>query len=551
MKSIANRLASGLFLSAFVWMGCVGLAAAGVWGYWQGQGDRAYFVDEGIYTYLGWSWLQGDWPYRDIWDHKGPLVHLTTMIRTALGGTSARILGAQEIALGVTTAILLSGIATLLWGGLALPIALALGILVWAQRPLVDFGTATVDPAHVHMSTPGSLIALFSTAAVLCALAAVRRAGFARAALLAFLSGICAGLALSTKLNAVAGFVVALAVLVAGERQRSVVQRAWLGGLSILGATVPLAAFAITFRAAGALREFVDAYFVFNSIRGGLGFAPKDWLFLPIQVARNLNYAGIATITLVVLVAGAVAVVRGQLSNTAPGLVLKGCELLVPAWLLLEILVWLSNGGAYAFRVYPVLPAAALGVTWLVLAPMRDRQMGGVWSMIVFLLVAVPAVLTLDPLHARARQVTVEWNKVVRDLAATTGDSDRVLSLNSWRAPSIMSLVQRRSSSRYVFPPPLSTLHYASDARWAEILESVQGETAPRVILLGRSSDVPPGDSAPAIERALRSLDQPDLRSALVDHTAFPSLERLKIAIAGRYRLTYCADEVCVLRRLD
>ena len=178
-----------------VWGGCVGLALAGILGYWYGQSARAYFVDEGLYTYIGWSWLQGDWPYRDIWDHKGPVVHLTTMIRTALGGTDARVLGAQEIVLGTSMAVLLAGIADCLWGGLAAPVALALGILIWAQRPLVDFGTGSADPAHLHMSTPGSLIALFSTAAIYCALVAVRGARSKRTTLFAVLAGMGAGLA--------------------------------------------------------------------------------------------------------------------------------------------------------------------------------------------------------------------------------------------------------------------------------------------------------------------------------------------------------------------
>jgi hypothetical protein len=31
--------------------------------------------DSGVFLYVGWRLLQGDIPYRDIWDHKPPLIY--------------------------------------------------------------------------------------------------------------------------------------------------------------------------------------------------------------------------------------------------------------------------------------------------------------------------------------------------------------------------------------------------------------------------------------------------------------------------------------------
>ena len=540
-----------LSVLALIWIGCLGLASFGVWGYQQGQTDRAYFVDEGVYTFVGWSWLHGEWPYRDVWDHKGPTVYATAMLRTALGGTEARVLGTQEIAIGIAMAMLLAGIAFSLWGSLGPPIALALGTLVWAQRPVVDFGPGSADPAHIHMSTPGSLIALFSTAAILCALIAVRKTRPSGAASLATLSGICAGLAACTKLNALAGFVVALAILALPPQPTPLGRRVTLLAFCLLGAIVPFGAFGLLFRAGGSFNDFVDAYFRFNSIRGGLGLAPAEWLRLPLQIVRNLNYAGAATLTFVVLAASMVGAVQRWIANDDRGLFTTVQEIVVPAWLMLELLGWLSNGGAYAFRVYPVLPEAALGGTWLVLAAARSPSFGKGWALIAFLLLAVPSALTLDPLQARVRPVPNEWLKVARDLATTTEATDTVLSLNTWRATSIMSLAKRPTASRYVTPVPLFTRRYASDARWAEILETVQGPSAPRVVLVGTPQPPPPADGTPTVEKVLVSLNRPDLRAPLIDHTLFPSLARLKSAVAARYRVDYCLEEVCVLRRLD
>src|SRR5204863_7094335 len=110
---------------------------------------------------------------------------------------------------------------------------------------------------------------------------------------------------------------------------------------------------------------------------------------------------------------------------------------------------------------------------------------------------------------------------------------------------------QRPSASRYVTPVPVFTRRYTSDARWAELLASVNGTAAPRIVLLGAPSPVHSGETSPTAEEVLKSFDYPDLRAALIDHTPFPNLERLKTALITRYRVDYCVEDVCVLRRSD
>ena len=36
--------------------------------------------DSGVFLYVGWRWLSGDIPYRDVWDHKPPLIYLIDAI---------------------------------------------------------------------------------------------------------------------------------------------------------------------------------------------------------------------------------------------------------------------------------------------------------------------------------------------------------------------------------------------------------------------------------------------------------------------------------------
>src|ERR671918_83423 len=40
--------------------------------------------DSGVFLYMGWRFLNGDIPYRDIWDHKPPLIYFVDALGIAL-----------------------------------------------------------------------------------------------------------------------------------------------------------------------------------------------------------------------------------------------------------------------------------------------------------------------------------------------------------------------------------------------------------------------------------------------------------------------------------
>src|SRR4026207_670513 len=44
--------------------------------------------DSGVFLYMGWRLLNGDIPYRDIWDHKPPLIYLVDALGIALAPDS-------------------------------------------------------------------------------------------------------------------------------------------------------------------------------------------------------------------------------------------------------------------------------------------------------------------------------------------------------------------------------------------------------------------------------------------------------------------------------
>src|SRR4026207_2167425 len=40
--------------------------------------------DSGVFLYVGWRLLHGDIPYRDVWDHKPPLIYFVDALGIAL-----------------------------------------------------------------------------------------------------------------------------------------------------------------------------------------------------------------------------------------------------------------------------------------------------------------------------------------------------------------------------------------------------------------------------------------------------------------------------------
>src|SRR5580765_7577165 len=40
--------------------------------------------DSGVFLYVGWRFLNGDIPYRDVWDHKPPLIYFVDALGLTL-----------------------------------------------------------------------------------------------------------------------------------------------------------------------------------------------------------------------------------------------------------------------------------------------------------------------------------------------------------------------------------------------------------------------------------------------------------------------------------
>jgi hypothetical protein len=527
-----------------IWSLCSILALYAIFAYWQAQGRRNYYPDEATYTYVGWSWGQGFWPYRDSWDHKGPLVYATTMVRTALAGTEPEMLGGQEIAFGIANALVLAGIAYCLWGGVSPALALVLYILLWTLR---------APESGLLVSTPSSLIALFTTASILAAFAITRSAHFGISALLAVLIGLFGGLALSTKPTAVAGIVVGLGLVWSGHAWQRRRDRLVLTCCAALGVGIPIFLFGLAFYYAHALDALVDCYILFNPLRARLELQDIGIPNLIRRERDTLITAGLLRLSIAEIAVAVLAPIRSRLPLARGRLIAHRYELVVPGWLILELLLHLTNG-AFIYQVQTILPALALGGTWLLVAASRQAFLPGRgWSLIVGFAIFFPLVHAVSSIHPSTDVIfrrDPAWNRMVQDVSATTDPGDTLLAIG-WDGPRVLDEVQRRNASRYFYPVPLYQRDYASNQRWDEILGEISGKTAPKIILLDVTDLPQPASGGRTVEWALSRFDRADLQvwPAIEDDTRYAERERFKAFIASHYHLDSCIADYCLLRR--
>ncbi len=501
----------------------------GLWAYGHAQRLRYIGVDEGVYTYIGWSWLNGYWPYLQAWDHKGPVVYAAAMLRVWLAGTGADALTGAELAIGAIIAALTASAGYLLRGTLNASIAFALAILLWTQR-------------NSEVGTIAPVIALFSIAAVLCAFLLVRSPQPRMRTVAAVAAGLSGGLAFCTKPNGILGYGIALACIALSWLPRR--ERLRLILVSVGAAVLPAIIIALLFSRAGALAALVDAYFHFNSLKGVriLEFGPHRVAF---RTLKSLNQLGLIAPVIFVVVVGSFVLLRERFKPAVSLRVNAGAVILL--WLVCELFAMALNGG-HLYHAAAVLPPLALAGAWIVSAALhaRTKYRTALAGTAVVLLLVVPLIgaARLRPRHTDSGPRSPGWNRIVRDIQNETVAEDRVYALST-EATSIYLATHRRNPSRYVTLAALILRGYTGERLWTEMLAEFQAHP-PKFIevekpLRGR----PPEEVHPLIEAGLRQWRYLTLEEA--DIIEYPSTRMWIDFIAAHYRLRYCQGRRCLL----
>jgi hypothetical protein len=207
--------------------------------------------DTAIFDHVGTSWLRGEWPYQDLFDHKPPGIYFVHLI---LGG----LLGTHEV--GIRVAELL----------LVMVMGVLLGHIYSKDKPWETGGMAAAALATLYYT----LFDFWATAQTEIWLAASIFAGWAVAARTpmhqtgTFLSGALTGFVLVFKPTAVipAGAVFVVRIFRLRLRDKTLLPAPLLyHSLSwCTGFLLPLTLFTIAFILMGAGTDIWEAVYVFN-----------------------------------------------------------------------------------------------------------------------------------------------------------------------------------------------------------------------------------------------------------------------------------------------
>jgi len=435
--------------------------------------------DSGVFLYIGQQILEGQVPYRDIWDHKGPLIFYMNALGLALSGGSEWGVWVLQLFLLWTAAYLgYTALDRQLGAGASL-----LSTVVWlANLALVWDG--------------GNRVEGFALAFQFAALYALCRLEHRRLQALVVGCSFALSFLLRPELAALP---LTVGVYLVGSRACARHFRASLDcGLSIAaGGTAVFLLAILVFWPQNALGSMVDATLLYNlayvstpplahfaAISGGskvlricfAGYVASGLLLLWSLVPNRLPQPPTA-LRLVGLGSFGLALVGVGLSGM--GYRHYYIALLPPIHILLCLLFWLVSSTAEMAHLPPFLGGRAFRHTCGLLIALALNT-DAIWSMGVQM--GQSAQMLNHPVHP-----------VVAYLAANVQEDDYVL---VWGAEaSINFLSGHRSPTRYAYQYPLYTIGYQDNEKTLEFLHDIEARK-PSVIIDTSSTNpaIPPLD---------------------------------------------------------
>ncbi len=447
-------------------------------------------IDSGVFLYTGWRILDGEVPYRDVWDHKPPAVFFINALGLWIAGGSAWGVWALEL-LAVGGAV---GLAYWLMRRTFGPFGAALASVAWLARAavLVADGNFTEEYA-----LPLQWLAL-------CAFAdAERRGRYGWHGLAIGFTGAAAFLLRQNLVGVWLAIGLYLLFSAIGERRSGRVLRPlWLVFLGALLGVLPALAYLDCHKA---LPAFWDAAFVYNraySWTDLYGLGSSAWAGL-----RGL--AGLSLTMLGGWLVGLYSMLRYRESLATRVPVVAVSVLALP----LEVLLAGVSGRGYWHYYLAWLPAAGV-LTALFFWSLETRQLP-LWrwrasrsrgSLLGPRLYAIAAVFAFMPVILVPRSLAAmagdsRWQEQRKAFLAateyvreTTAPQDTVL---MWGAESGVNWAAgRRSPTRFVYQYPLYMPGYQRGELVHEFLADIRDQR-PALIIDAASINlaVPPIDS--------------------------------------------------------
>lgn len=442
------------------------------------------YRDSGVFLYVGERMLHGDVPYRDVWDHKTPLIYFIDALGLWLGGGSLW---------GVWALQLVSLLAALLLGFYGFrhvfgTVAAWVGTLSWAGGVVValEHGNLTEE-----FALPLKCVAIW-------AFLRLQRSPGRTLPLL--LLGMSAVLAAMLKPNLIATHV-AVALVLFGQSlwqrngQRLAQDFAWMA-LGACGVLIPVLGY---LAANGALVGFWDQSFVYNSVYGKLPLEAK-------VAAGQFGFKLFGSPAFAALAAALLALFVGW-RHMRPRPEVSALLAVSLAAFPLEILLSSLPGRQFAHYYLAWLPVLGALNAYLTFELWTARKLLArtirfVAPVLVILLLGLNVVpqaraltTSLTERLAHPEPPTDAYREMAAYLQQQSASEDHVL---VWGAESIINFMARRPSpTRYVYQFPLYTEGY-SQLECIRELQSDLETQPPRFIVDTSATDgaIPPLDVA-------------------------------------------------------
>lgn len=430
--------------------------------------------DSGMFAYMGSRILKGEIPYRDVWDHKPPLVYFLNAIGLATSDNTMWGFWVIEV-LSLFTAIYISyRLFKRIFGKQAAIISS--GIWLFTLILLLEGGNYTTE-----YTLPLQFIAI----GLMVAPSPNNKPYRTR-----FIIGLLGGTAFYFKQTAAGVWIAYWIYLTIKDLRQKEIQR-WLNdSLSLaVGPLMITVGLVVYFATNSGLGDFWDAAFRYNFVYKEQGIS---WLVktMPILVgSHNLAPMGLLPIGLLGFVFAGIALKNRKISDAGMSLVLAVAVIDLPVELLL-----VSTSGRmyphYYLTAIPVLAIFSAFLIWTLVNQLLRWNIPQIDLNQVSLLVL--AVLLLGSVKYMGEKVYEYQNfgnrKVVKFIRENTSPTDTIL---VWGAETEINFASlRKSPARITSYYPLLSAGYASEEVVTGYLTDIM-ENKPRFVFDINNSGTP------------------------------------------------------------
>jgi len=431
--------------------------------------------DSGAFLYAGQQLLHGAIPYRDVWDHKGPVVYYIDALALYIS---------HESIWGVWMLEILSVTLAALFGYLAFRQVLGVAPAV--------FGTAMWMISAIRVEAGGNSVEQWALplqfATLYLLIASATRTAAVEIAWRAALIGVLGAIAFLLRPNLIGMWIAGWMCWMMSDWRQGVTRTAWLA----LAGTTVLAATGLYFSSHHALAQMWDAVISYNSAYSSTQGIRRRFGSVSI---------GAGSITAWLIVAGAwVVALHAVASKTPKPPAVRNLLWLGTFLLPIEMALTTVSGRAYPRYYVAWLPAvatlSAIFAWWLIEGVDQARKQSEASTppgardrptVTASFLIALAAGAALASLSQWRFQVTSEYPAkgdphyaAAKFVEEVTSSGDTIL---VWGAQGyVYFLSGRKSPTRFFYQYPLATPRYASDALMREFIAEVEAHP-PHVVI--------------------------------------------------------------------